>query len=175
MRENLDILELRLSKPADDGTLEGIAVPFNQLDSYGTTFDRRAFTGLAGRKIPMLWSHRQDEVIGQWTDFAADDAGLRTIGRLNMDVGRAREIRSMLIAGDVSGISVGFETVKDERKAGGVRHITEARLHEISLVALPSIPGARVTSIRHGRDGATAAFIAAVNAATRAFGEGKSK
>lgn len=174
MRETFDFLELRLSKPADDGTLEGIAVPFNKVDSYNTTFDRRAFTGLAGRKIPLLWSHRQDEVIGQATDFIADDAGLRMIGRLNMEVGRAREIRSMLIAGDVSGISIGFETIKDERKSGGVRHITKAILHEISLVALPSIPGARVTSVRHGRESAAAAFLTAVHAATRAFAEGKS-
>ncbi|MER9199678.1 HK97 family phage prohead protease [Mesorhizobium sp. M0933] len=173
MRETLDLLELRFSPPTEDGTLEGIAVKFDVLDSYGTTFDRRAFTGLSGRKIPMLWSHRSDEVVGSWSGFTSTDTELRTTGRLNLEIQRAREVRSMLIAGDVTGISIGFETIKDERKAGGIRHITEAKLHEISLVALPSVPGARVTSVRFGRPSAPVDFIAAVRSATRALNQRK--
>lgn len=82
MRECLDFLELRFAPPTDDGTLEGIAVKFDVLDSYGTTFDRRAFAGLSERKIPMLWSHRTDEVIGSWSGFTLTETELRTTGLL---------------------------------------------------------------------------------------------
>lgn len=148
-REHLDVLDIRLSSAGEDGTLDAIAVRFDTLDTYGTTFDRRAFGNMGKRRVPMLWTHMQDQVIGSWSDFAATDAELRAVGRLNLDIGRAKEVRSMLMAGDIAGVSIGFETVKDERRAGGVRHITQAIIHEISLVALPSVPGARVTSVRH--------------------------
>ncbi len=167
MHEYID-LEWRFAPPAEDGVIAGVAVRFNVLDTYGTTFDRRAF-GNIGKRIPMLWSHRPDEVIGSWSDFEATASELRVSGRLNLEIQRAREIRAMLLAGDVTGISIGFETVKDERKAGGVRHIIQAILHEISLVALPSVPGARVTSVRFGRQSAAADFILAVRSAARAL------
>lgn len=74
--------------------------------------------------------------------------GLKVRGKLNLEVQRAREVRAMLIAGDVSGLSIGFRRLKDESRAGGIRHITAARLVEISFVAVPSVPGSHVTSIR---------------------------
>ncbi|ESX86953.1 HK97 family phage prohead protease [Mesorhizobium sp. LNJC405B00] len=174
MRETVDILELRLSPPADDGTVEGIAVKFDTLDSYRTTFDRRAFASVA-KRLPMLWSHDPAQVVGSWSSITVADDGLRVKGRLNLEVERAREVRAMLTQGDIDGISIGFETVTSESRAGGVRHITKAIIHEISLVAIAAVPGAKVTDIRHGRESAAAAFVTAINAATRAFAEGKSK
>ncbi|TPM36627.1 HK97 family phage prohead protease [Mesorhizobium sp. B2-3-5] len=174
MREHFDILELRLDAPAEDGTVEGYAVKFDTVDSYRTTFDKRAFDGTA-KRLPMLWSHDPSSVIGSWSSFNVADDGLRVKGRLNLEVERAREVRSMLVNGDIEGISIGFETVTSESRAGGVRHISKAVLHEISLVAMASVPGAKVTNVRHGRESAAAAFITALNAATRAFAEGKSK
>lgn len=174
MRETLDILELRLSSPGDDGAIEGVAVKFDTLDSYRTTFDRRAFTGHA-KRLPMLWSHDPAQVIGSWSSITVAEDGLRVKGRLNLEVERAREVRAMLTQEDIDGISIGFETVTSEPRAGGVRHITKAIIHEISLVALASVPGAKVTSVRDGRYSAAAAFVSAVNAATRAFAEGPSK
>ena len=167
MHEHLDI-EWRFAPPTDDGTIEGVAMRFDVLDTYGTTFDKRAFDGAKSR-IPMLWSHRSDEVIGSWSSISATDTELRAAGRLNLEIGRAREVRSMLLAGDVQGVSVGFSTVKDERRSNGVRHITKAILHEISLVAMPSVPGTGITQVRFGSASAAADFIAAVKSATRAL------
>mgnify|MGYP001029744212 CR=1 FL=1 len=167
MRENLD-LEWRFAPPAEDGTIEGVAMRFNVLDTYGTTFDHRAFASIK-KRVPMLWSHRADELIGSWFNFTLSDTELRAFGKLNLEVQRAREIRAMLLAGDVQGFSVGFSTLKDERRANGVRHITQAILHEISLVAIPSVPGTGVTSVRFGGASAAADFIAAVKSARRAL------
>lgn len=148
-REHIDVLDVRLASASDDGTLDAVAVRFDTMDTYGTTFDRTAFGAMSKRRVPMLWSHMQDQVIGSWSDFSTSDTELRAVGRLNLEISRAKEVRSMLLAGDIAGVSIGFETLKDEWRTDGVRHVRKAIIHEISLVALPSVPGARVTSVRH--------------------------
>jgi HK97 family phage prohead protease len=154
--------ETRFTAPTDTGELEGVAVRFNTVDTYRTEFAPDAFRGLEGRSIPMLWSHDPSNVIGSWSSFQVRGDGLTVKGKLNLAVAKAQEVRSLLRAGDVRGLSIGFSTIKDERRSQGVRRITEARLHEISIVAFPSVPGSAITSVRTdmGRESA-AAFIAA--------------
>jgi HK97 family phage prohead protease len=154
--------EVRFAAPADDGTFDGIAVRFDVVDSYRTTFDRRAFAW-DGRPLPALWSHNASEVVGSIRSVVVDGEGLKIRGKLNMEVQRAREVRAMLIAGDVGGLSIGFQRLKDEARTGGIRHITEARLMEVSFVAIPSVPGSRVTSVRTTAD--LSAFNTSLSAA----------
>lgn len=146
-RDLLDCTEVRFAPPADDGTIEGIAVRFDVLDSYRTTFDRRAFAW-DGKSLPLLWSHDPSDVVGSVRSVSVEADGLKVRGKLNLEVQRAREVRAMLIAGDINGLSIGFRRLKDESRAGGIRHITQARLVEVSFVAVPSVPGSHVTSIR---------------------------
>lgn len=146
-REAVD-LEVRFTATGEDGTLEGVAVRFDTVDAYRTSFDRRAFTW-EGQSLPLLWSHRPDEVLGSVRSIAPDGDGLKITAKLNLDVQRAREARSMLLAGDIAGLSIGFKRLADEARAGGVRHITKARLVEVSLVAVPAVPGSTVTSVRN--------------------------
>ncbi|WP_353641973.1 HK97 family phage prohead protease [Mesorhizobium sp. WSM2239] len=164
--------EVRFAPPADDGTIEGLAVRFDVLDSYRTTFDRRAFAW-DGKRLPLLWSHDRNEVVGSVRAVTMEADGLKVRGKLNLDVQRAREVRAMLIEGDISGLSIGFRRLKDEARAGGIRHITRAELVEVSFVALPSVPGSGVTSVRvhqveTGRASA-AAFVAACRKASRSL------
>ncbi|OYX10072.1 MAG: hypothetical protein B7Z15_13855, partial [Rhizobiales bacterium 32-66-8] len=112
-RDLLDCTEVRFAPPADDGTIEGIAVRFDVLDSYRTTFDRRAFAW-DGKSLPLLWSHDPSEVVGSVRSVSVEADGLKVRGKLNLEVQRAREVRAMLIAGDVSGLSIGFRRLKDE-------------------------------------------------------------
>ena len=160
----LDMLEVRFATPGEDGDFEGMAVRFDTLDSYGSTFDKRAFAW-DGKSIPLLWSHDPSAVVGSVRTVRVENNGLKITGKLNLEVQRAREVRSMLLAGDISGLSIGFRRLKQETRAKGVRHITEARINEISLCAVPSVPGSGVTSIRianheTGRESA-AAFVSA--------------
>jgi HK97 family phage prohead protease len=160
--------EVRFSAVGDDGAIEGRAVKWNTVDTYRTEFSPTAFASVRGT-VPMLWSHDPTSVIGSWSSVEVRADGLTVKGKLNLAVAKAQEVRSLLQAKDVSGLSVGFSTVKDERRSNGVRRITEARLHEISIVAFPSVPGSGVTSIREtGRESA-AAFIAACKMATRSL------
>lgn len=160
--------EVRFSATGDDGTLEGVAVRFDVVDSYRTSFDRNAFA-LEGRSLPLLWSHDPSQVVGSVRQIVADAEGLKITGKLNLDVAKAREVRSLLAAGDVGGLSIGFRRLADEPRPGGVRHITRAQLVEVSVVAVASVPGSAVTSIRTeiGRASRATAFINACRKAAR--------
>lgn len=98
--------------------------------------------------LPMLFAHDQGQVIGVWDEIAETPEGLTVKGRLLVDdVERAREVRAMIRNKAVSGLSIGFVTKKAQRNAKG-RNITAAELHEISVVAVPSHPGAQITSYK---------------------------
>lgn len=157
--------ETRFTAPTDTGEIEGVAVRFNIVDTYRTEFAPDAFRGLEGRSIPMLWAHDPSNVIGSWSSFQVRADGLTAKGKLNLAVSKALEVRSLLQAGDVKGLSIGFKTVKDERRSNGIRRITEAQLHEISIVAFPSVPGSEITSVRADAPG-LAAFLSATRAAS---------
>lgn len=168
MTDHLD-LEVRFDATTEDGSFEGYAVRFGVTDSYRTTFDRHAFT-LEGRSLPLLWSHDPSQVVGSVRQITADDTGLKIVGKLNLDVQRAREARSMLLAGDVRGLSIGFRRLADQPGPNGTRHITKATLGEVSLVAVPSVPGSVVTSVRTVAD--LSVLVCAVKGATAALRRG---
>lgn len=157
--------ETRFTAPTDTGEIEGVAVRFNTVDTYRTEFAPDAFRGLEGRSVPMLWAHDPANVIGSWSSFQVRPDGLTAKGKLNLAVAKALEVRSLVQAGDIKGLSIGFRSVKDERRANGIRRIVEARLHEISIVAFPSVPGSGITSVRADAPGLSA-FLTSIRAAS---------
>lgn len=168
--DHLD-LEVRFTATGDDGTLEGVAVRYGVLDTYRTEFAPAAFGPMEGRSVPMLWSHDPSNVIGSWSVVEDRGDGLAVKGKLNLDVAKAREVRSLLAAGDVRGLSIGFRRLADEARQGGGRRITKAQLVEVSVVAVPSVPGSGVTSVRTeiGRAPRATAFVTACRKAARAL------
>src|SRR5690606_20920044 len=122
----LQAAELRFAGDDDEGQVTA-ASPYGVIDSYRTVFARGAFRSAAGRRIPMLMGHDPDAILGSWTVEDAEGA-LQLRGRMNLAVERAREVRALVQAGDLPGISVGFRVTKDTRRAGGIREITEAEL-----------------------------------------------
>lgn len=169
MRDHVD-LEVRFTSPGEDGSLEGVAVRYGVLDTYHTEFAPSAFGPMEGRSVPMLWSHDPNNVIGSWSAIEDRGDGLFVKGRLNLDVAKAREVRSLLAAGDVRGLSIGFNRLADEARQGGGRRITRAQLVEISVVAAASVPGSGVTSVRAPAD--LSAFTRAVQGAINALRRG---
>ena len=130
----------------DTGEITGIAWPFATPDRVGDVITKGAITSPA--TLPMLFGHDQGQVIGVWDDIAETDDGLTVKGRLLIDdVERAREVRAMIRAKAVGGLSIGFVTTKSNRNGKG-RTITGLTLHEISVVAVPCHPGAMITSLK---------------------------
>lgn len=142
-----DRLEMKAALSVDDaGEITGTAWPFGSPDRVGDVIEKGAFTGPA--TLPMLFAHDQGQVIGVWDQIAETETGLTVKGRLLVeDVERAREVRAMVKAGAVSGLSIGFVTKDAKRHAKG-RTISALELHEISIVAVPAHPGAQITFVK---------------------------
>ncbi|WP_306225751.1 phage major capsid protein [Bosea beijingensis] len=146
-------LEIKAALAVDDaGTITGTAWPFGSPDRVGDVIEKGAFGAPA--KLPMLFAHDQAQAIGVWESITETDAGLTVKGRLLIDdVARAREVRALVQAGAVSGLSIGFVSQKAVARARGGRTISKLDLHEISIVSVPCHPGAQIQSIKAVSDG----------------------
>lgn len=138
-----------------DGLFSGYASVFEEIDSYRDIVKRGAFektladTESKGRAVPILWQHDASKPIGVYTSLKEDERGLYVEGQLNMDVQQAREALSLLKQKALSGISIGYNSVRYDTDAkSGVRRLYELKLYEASLVTFPACDGARVTDVK---------------------------
>jgi uncharacterized protein len=136
-----------------DGTVEGYASLFGEIDQARDMVLRGAFAGTLAargvRRIPMLFQHDPSEPVGIWLELREDHRGLFARGRLIPEVSRGRELLSLLRAGAIDGLSIGFRTVKgriDPRTR--VRSLVAVDLWEISIVTFPLLAGARVQAVK---------------------------
>ena len=136
-----------------DGAIEGYASLFGEVDHARDMVMPGAFAqtlkarGL--RKIPMLFQHDPSEPVGVWLEIAEDWRGLRARGRLIPDVMRAKELLSLIKAGAVDGLSIGYRTVRGQiDPKSRVRRLYQVDLWEISIVTFPLLNGARVSSVK---------------------------
>lgn len=148
---------LQLKDLDDSGQFEGYASVFGIQDSDGDVIVRGAFRNTLDQyhkraKLPkMLWQHNPYELIGKWDEMEEDDRGLRVKGHLLMDVNKGREAYSMLKAGVLDGMSIGFNIVEaaaSEELRGRGRVIEEIDLWEVSLVTWGANPEALVSSVK---------------------------
>ena len=87
------------------------------------------------------------------------------------DIAQAREDYARVKAGLVTGISIGYETVRENTTRDGVRELHEIRLWEVSLVTFPANADARVTAVKRRDDTAAAlAGLARLNCELRQLG-----
>lgn len=145
----LDHLVIETKFAADDsGDIEGLAWPFGTPDRVGDIIEKGAFAAVS-LPLPMLFGHDQNDPVGAWTEAVEAPDGLRLKGRLLVgEVKRADEVRALVKAGAVRGLSIGFLTRKALPRKGGGRTISKLELLEASLVAIPMHPGAKVTSAK---------------------------
>ena len=144
---------LDLKAIADDGLFEGYASLFNREDMGGDLVLPGAFRDSLARRGPsgikLLFQHNPSEPIGIWQSLREDLRGLQVRGRLMLDIARGREIFSLMRAGAVDGLSIGFRALKSRRdRATGVRRLEKIDLWEISVVTFPMLPEARVAVVK---------------------------
>src|SRR5437588_5935595 len=142
----------RRTRIESDGTVEGYASLFGEIDAARDMMMPGAFAQtlrLRGlRRIPMLFQHDPAEPVGVWLELREDHRGLFARGRLIPEVARARELLSLLRAGAIDGLSIGFRTAKariDPKTR--VRRLYAVDLWEISIVTFPMLNGARVRTV----------------------------
>ncbi|RUN77584.1 HK97 family phage prohead protease [Sphingomonas sp. TF3] len=122
----------------------GYAAVFDAVDHGGDVIRRGAF-GDAPAAVPLLWQHR-GQAVGTIERIATDARGLRVIGRID-DARVARLVRG----GALRGLSIGFRARGAVR--GQVRELTTVDLVEVSLVARPLQPLARVHRVEEQATG----------------------
>lgn len=137
----------------DDGSFEGYASLFNKCDTCNDIIQAGAFRdSLKARgagNIKMLFQHDANQPIGVWQTVIEDHRGLFVRGRLMPDVARAREVLSLMRAGVLDGLSIGFRALKGHRdRATGVRRLEKIDLWEISVVTFPMHPDARIAAVK---------------------------
>ena len=126
----------------DGAVIEGYASLFGACDQGGDVVAKGAYA--EGRRVKMLWQHDPTCVIGVWDEVREDARGLFVKGRLLPGVEKAREAASLIAAGAIDGLSIGYRTVRAAKNDKGQRLLTELELWEVSLVTFPMLPSARV-------------------------------
>jgi len=142
------------SKAFDEsGGFEGYASVFGVQDYDGDVIVRGAFKNTLqkfreeSRMPKMLWQHRPDMICGKWTEMQEDDRGLYVKGYCILEVEEGRKAYSLMKAGVLDGMSIGFNIVDGGRDERG-RVISEVDLWEVSLVTWGANPEVLVTRVK---------------------------
>ena len=151
--------EFKLNDVSDDGQFQGYAATFGNVDLGNDVVEPGAFAqSLAesgGGKIPILDHHDPARQIGWNLEAREDSKGLFVRGQLDLNVQAARERHSLmklaLQVGGQTGLSIGFQTVRDEPDPDDfkIRRLMEVRLMEYSIVTFPMNPEAGVTRVKY--------------------------
>lgn len=135
-----------------DRRITGYAAVFDQpsldLGGFREVIHPGAFRNslASGADVRALINHDPSLVIGRiksgTLEVAEDPIGLRIAIRVP-DTAAARDLLVSMDRGDVDQMSFAFDAVRDrwDRDDGGpVRHLLEARLHDVSVVTFPAYP-----------------------------------
>ena len=142
----------------EDASISGYASLFGKVDqgrdvvikgAYASSLKRLA---VAGTKVKLLWQHDPAQPIGVWDEVFEDGKGLFVRGRLLTETRRGREAAALIAAGAIDGLSIGYRTIKADRKKDGSRHLSELELWEVSLVTFPMLHEARVGANTKNKD-----------------------
>lgn len=146
-------LALELKGLTAEGRFSGYASLFGEPGLGKDVIERGAFSrslqarGVAG--IRMLFQHDPASPLGHWVTLKEDARGLYVEGQFAPGVSKADEVRRLMKARALDGLSIGFQTVRSKRDARtGIRYILEADLWEISVVTFPMLPSARVSEVK---------------------------
>jgi HK97 family phage prohead protease len=112
----------------------GYAAVFDAADRGGDVVRRGAFR--VPERVPLLWQHGGGPV-GEVERIEEDSRGLRVIGRVEEPA-----LAEAVARGAVTGLSFGYR-VREARR-GEHRELLQLALMEISLVASPMQPLARI-------------------------------
>lgn len=116
---------------------EGYAAVFDRVDRAGDVIRAGAFEGVA--RVPLLLAHRGAPV-GAVEAIGEDATGLRVAGLIE-----DRELAARVRGGAVAGLSVGYRPLRVRQ--GARRELLRVTLVEVSLVAVPMQPLARVERV----------------------------
>ena len=138
------------------GEIKAYVTTFGNADLVGDVMDKSAadnfvknFNDQENASLPMLWEHKRDEIIGNWTKFEIDEKGVIGTGSLYKGVSKADDVRVYLEKGAVGSVSIGFRSTDYEDLKTGGRLFKEIELFETSIVIQPANPQAQIVSAKN--------------------------
>ena len=163
------------------GQISGVALTFDMVDTYGTTFARGCAkrsidTKVAAGRLPLMLDHEWETEahVGVVRELVDTGTGyLMTADLFATEEGQEarRYVQNVLAADAYVGLSIGFRPIRSEMvviDGQRVERFTEIELREVSLTPLPSVPGTDVVAARSDRAAVDApAEVPAVPAAPR--------
>lgn len=147
--KSLALADAQFKLEADDASFVGYASTFGNVDSYGDTIVRGAYSDtLKSHGLPkMFFNHNADAVpIGKWVKAEENDYGLLLTGEFTPGNTLAQEVKAALKHGTVDSMSIGYRLKKgDYEDTSTGRTIKKvAHLAETSIVTFPADKFARV-------------------------------
>lgn len=136
---------------AEEGTIEGVAVPWNQAAQIGSEYLELFERGSV--EVPSLVRLRDEHstVIGRIVAHEDREEGLWIRAKVS-DTAQGRDVLTLLRDGALAHFSIGFRPGqhRDERQADGtvLRTRTSAHLLEVSVVPFPAYERAEILSVR---------------------------
>jgi len=138
------------------GEIKAYVTTFGNADLVGDVMDKSSadnfvknFNDQENASLPMLWEHKRDEIIGNWTKFEIDEKGVIGTGELYKGVSKADDVRVYLEKGAVGSVSIGFRSSDYEDLKTGGRLFKEIELFETSIVIQPANPQAQIVSAKN--------------------------
>lgn len=148
--------DLSVKASGNEGTFTGKGSVFNVVDlanevvAPGALTESLADAEARGRKIPCLWAHDTRQPIGVFESLKESPTSLDLTGRLlTKSVARAAEVFSLMQAGAVSGLSIGYRVKEAHRDPStGALTLTKLDLLEVSVCTLPCNDLARIDAVK---------------------------
>lgn len=134
-----------------EGEITGYGAIFDNVDRGGDVIKKGAFSKTIsenGGSVIMVANHDQNKPIGRVTEMKEDATGLLFKGYLSK-TDRAQEYKQLMKDGVVDSFSIGYAVVKGDRNDHGGRDLAELKLFEISPVAIPMNPEAKLLEVKN--------------------------
>lgn len=134
----------------DEGEFEGMASIYGNVDLQNEVVTKGAFNRTLNHKnnqVTLLWQHDPHQPIGIGV-VEDSPTGLKIKGQLNLEVAKAKEAYALLKQGTIKGLSIGYDTIKDDWQKG-IRYLKELKLWEVSVVTFPANPVAGVQTVKN--------------------------
>jgi HK97 family phage prohead protease/HK97 family phage major capsid protein len=148
----LEMREFRATINPDDGTIEGIAVPYGQTadigGEYREQFDPGSVEPNPNGGAKLYFGHQA--IIGHVVASEERAEGFHIKAKI-ADTALGRDALALARSGALDSFSVGFKPVA-QRMEDGVLHRTKVQLQEVSLVERPAYAGAKVSVVRSEQD-----------------------
>lgn len=144
--------EMQFKAKGSDGTFEGYASVFDNVDDGYDVIEQGAFKEFArtkDNKVLVLFQHRMSEPIGK-AEVSQDSKGLAVSGQLVLDDPIAARAYTHMKAGTIDAMSIGYDVLPGgaEYTNAGVRRLKALKLWEVSVVTFGMNELARIDSVK---------------------------